>query len=211
MNKTTKVLSLAVAMFAIAGMTGVFSGEAFANPKGVPNDLKKDFSFQYIAIPEGTIPSCGNGKVIYTERGNSHDHIDFILQTEHKNHIEDCTSSSVEAPRATVHIDTADKYFVYVRLLGPPTADNKLDICAELKAHHDADNELSHLCLLGNISLDRSQSKNFKNVLSEDGLNINLKKRFADSLDDVTFSLDKGTGFKHAQFFLFQLKGRFFL
>jgi len=206
MNKTTKVLSLAVAMFAIVGMTGVFSGEAFANPKGVPNNLKKDFSFQYIAVPEGTFPSCGNGKVIYTERGNAHDHIDFILQTEHQSHIEDCTSSSIDAPRASVHVDTADKYFVYVRLLGPPTGDNTLDICAELKSVHDADDELSHLCLLGSISLDRSFAKKFKNVLSEDGLNINLKKLFADSLDDVTFSLDKGTGFKHAQFWLMSEK-----
>ena len=31
MNKTTKTLSLAVAMFAIAGMTGAFNNQAFAN------------------------------------------------------------------------------------------------------------------------------------------------------------------------------------
>jgi len=31
MNKTTKTLSLAVAMFAITGMTGAFSSQAFAN------------------------------------------------------------------------------------------------------------------------------------------------------------------------------------
>jgi hypothetical protein len=57
MNKITKTLSLAVAMFAIAGMTGAFSNPAYANGEGCsPGFWKNDASKRGAANWSGANP-----------------------------------------------------------------------------------------------------------------------------------------------------------
>ena len=79
MNKTTKTLSLTVAMFAIVGMVGVFSNsQVFADP--APEGTKKVYQFNIIARPNPYNGNCGEGDRIFVEagaKGLNHAHINI--------------------------------------------------------------------------------------------------------------------------------------
>lgn len=164
---------------------------AHANPPGAP-DGKLAFKFNYIAVPEGTNVGCGEGHRVITERG-AVGHIVWELDTSASGiHIEDCETESVDGDYAWIVGDEADKYDVFVRLLGPNTSSNTLDICRDIIIDFSdgIENDHTHLCLLGSVDLSRGGGTDRYTF---------PKKLFADDAEGELWHLDPGTDFRIAE------------
>jgi len=203
MNKTTKILSLAVATFAIVGMIGVFNSQAFANPPGAP-DGKLQFKFNIIAAPvgwSGNLPD-NNGHKIITERGANNQHILWTLcladvgqkskdcgpgHNNFNTHIEDHATEAIDGTEAEIHIDEANKYEVWVRIHGKNGG--TLSICSAIKTDHD--DPLKHdECLLGFVNLEKKGAvSNFKFP----------NKLFHDINEDILWHLNSNNDFRIAE------------
>ncbi len=202
MNKTTKALSFAVAMFAIAGLMVAFTNqEAYARPqptefevkehvmkinlKGTPNpnDAKcKDI--------EDGVNNIANNIYMFVPtdtRGGNHDHVD-VEQNDDFNRVTDNCTESIDNDRATLEIDTSsipDGYmlFVTLRMLGPPAGD--LKFCDQKFSLHEVPDTHCDLALLN----PHSGKPTFQ-------LN---KKLFDDDLEDQVWSLSGNGKFRIAQ------------
>ena len=149
--KTTKVLSFAVAMFAIAGLMVAFNNqEAYARPPlaGVGDHVMK---INLIGVPNGTDRNCdsGSSKNIYTPIGTDdggkvkenirHQHILWAPNTGTNAVTDHCTEGVGDAAdEAQVELDGGDYKFT-IRILGPANnGGNFFKYCSELISVHDS-------------------------------------------------------------------------
>jgi len=182
----------AVLALALIASLAIVHDEAQANPPGAPEGLKLAFKFNYIAVPEGTDVGCGSGHRILTERG-AVGHIVWELDTATSGfHVLDCETESIDDDYAWITGDEAEKYLVFVRILGPMDPDdNWLAICRDIITDiDDIEGSHTHDCLLGEITLTR-------------GSGIDRwtfdKKLFADDAEGELWHLEPGTNFQIAE------------
>ena len=177
MNKTTKTLSLAVAMFAIVGMVGVFSNsQVFADP--APEGTEKVYQFNLIARPNTYDGGCGEGNRMFVEADARHAHVAIVGGSEWN--VTDCNATSGNKGELTV--DGTGTFAVYAIAHGKPGTG--LDICADLRSVHDED-ELAgdeHECLVGTFDIKREKGKSHMKLVPA--------ALFDTSLEDVIWSLD---------------------
>jgi len=152
MNKTTKGISFAVAMFAIAGMMVAFNNqEAYARPPlaGVGDHVMK---INLIGVPNSTDRNCdsGSSKNIFTPIGTDdggkvkanpkHQHILWLPNLADTNAVTDHCTEGVGGANtpAEVKLEAGDYKFT-IRILGPVNeVKNFLKYCSELISVHTA-------------------------------------------------------------------------
>ena len=181
MNKTTKTLSLAVAMFAMVGMIGVFSNsQVFADP--APEGTKKVFQFNIIARPNPYTGNCGEGDRIFVEagaKGLKHAHINIVEAGEWD--VSDCNATGHH--RGELTFDGTGTFEVYAISHGKPGT--SIDICLSDRPTHDAEGEDGtvpfdeHECLIDVVTIKRESGKS--------SFSADLRALF---LDDSVWSLD---------------------
>ena len=197
MNKTTKGISLAVAMFAIGGLMIAFNNqEAYARPQvaGVGDHV---MTIHLKGVPNDTDRNCesGNNKNIYTmydtHKGDiqvNHQHIDW-LRADSNRVVDHCTENVGDpADRAEVEIKEGS-YIYTIRILGPNKVTNEITYCQQAKQIHDADVDGDVHCILDQQEI-RSNGKPSFSI---------PKNIFSDDFDDETWSLVTGSGFRNAQ------------
>src|SRR5262245_41729525 len=113
-----RVLGLVSAAIVVAAVSLIVSPlGALANPTDAPAG-QLAFKFNYHAVPAGANPTCGSGAKVYTRIGAT-GHIVWELDTSTSGFtIEDCKTESLDGDYAWIVGDAADKYSVYVVLLG---------------------------------------------------------------------------------------------
>jgi len=200
MNKTTKGISLAVAMFAIVGMMIAFdNNDAFANPKGIPQDEQIVKKINFIAKPTAAKngdPKCGNGdNKIWTLQGKRSSHIGWFLNLDNKQPvtITDCLTESIDGTDATIELDKAGVYNIYVviRAGAPDDAEKKLTFCIQTRTQEDSfDHQTLELCLVDTIEVKKKGGGEHTKLSS---------KIFKDSNEEIVYHTDQATKFKHAQ------------
>jgi hypothetical protein len=153
----------------------------------VPPGEKLAFSFNYIAVPNGSA-SCGQGHRVFSPlsaNGNlAGQHILWSYIAGGGIGIDDCLTEGFDGDYAEIHADLQGTYTVYVVLLGRNTSSNTLRICRNAGAVD------SHLCELGDITLGRgggTQRYSFPNKLFD-----------LDSVNEL-WHLEQGTNFRIAQ------------
>ena len=199
MNKTTKTLSVAIAMFAIVGMMGVFNNEAFANPKGIPQDETVVKKINFIARPDTSqgFPNCGNGdNKIWTVQGKRASHIGWFLNTANTQPVTiiDCYTESMDGDDAQIELDQAGVYNIYVviRAGAPDDAEKQLKFCIQTRTQEDSDtHQIDRLCLVDEITVTKKTGGEHTKLSS---------KIFKDSNEEIVYHTDQATKFKHAQF-----------
>ena len=189
-NSKNRIIALALASVLA---TSTFALTAYANPPGIPQEMKKAWKINLHGTPDGWGPNpCGSNVNVYMERGDAHDHMNFILDAGHSPHIVDCMTESIDGDPALVHADEAAKYTVAVRIEGK--MDGNLKICRNTFEAHAVDPEghefTADFCTLGFIDL----TKNGKESFSVFGA-----KLFDDALAGEVWSLSANGDFRIAQ------------
>ena len=224
MNKTTKGISFAVAMFAIAGLMVAFNNQdAYARPApaGVGDHVMK---INLIGVPNDTDRNCDSGSSsnIYTGIGTDNgDTIDSNKKHQHiiwDHGLSMTTGQPVTANKVVDHCtefvgedqDEAivellpGNYMVSIRMLGPVNdlPQNFLKICSELVSDH-ADEDTNH-CIVDGVEVD---DENLDKVQRNGGKPISTtlsKMLFDDSVEDQVWSTTTGNNFKIAQIDLWE-------
>ena len=204
LNKTTKTVSLAVAMFAIVGMMGVLNNEALANPPGIPNDETVVKRINFIARPDTSngFPQCGNGdNKIWTVQGNRASHIGWFLNTANTQPvtITDCYTESMDGDDAQIELDRAGVYNIYVRILAgaPGDAEKQLKFCIQTRTlEDDPQHQDDKLCLLDQFTVKEPITVKKKTGGEHTKLTAKI---FKDSAEEIVYHIDQATKFKHAQ------------
>jgi len=181
MNKTIKILSLAVAMFAIVGMTGVFiNSQVFADK--APDGFKKEYQFIIIARPNPYNGNCGEGDRLFVEagaKGLRHAHIN--IQEGGEWNVSDCNATGNK--RGEITFDGTGTFLVFAIARGTPGT--SIDICLQVQSVHDlegADGTIEfgdHLCLIDVVKIKRDAGKG--------SFSADLRGLF---LDDHVWSVD---------------------
>lgn len=171
----------------VAGMVlvlGTALWPAAANPPGVPDGLKLEFSFNMIGTPGDYEGGCGEGHRIFVQRDANHEH---VLVRDHDDgwHIEWCDATFGDT--AELHTDEAGTYDLYVRILGKPGG--QLTICADTLEDHATG---EHLCLLDSFTLNREGSKS--------SFQVRPDSLFDAELEDLIWSVWTNSDFRIAQF-----------
>ena len=214
LNKTTKGLSFAIAMFAIAGMMVAFNNqEAYARP--APDAPVGDhvMKINLIGVPNATDRNCDNGSSnnIYTPRGTDVDGVKIKDNIKHQhilwNHaspnsvVDHCTEGvGISADEAIVQLEPGN-YKVSIRILGPANdvSKNFLKICSETVSSH-LDDEISH-CVIEDMEIidqvNRNSGKPTSTVLP--------KNLFDDSVEGQVWSTTNGGLFRIAQIDIWEL------
>lgn len=175
MNKTTKTLSLTIAMFAIVGMMGVFSNEeAFANPKtedGNKIQGKKVFGWMLIGRPNNYDGGCGEGNRIFVDANSNRESIKVV--DGEKWNISQCNGTS--GNQAIIESTDVGSYTVYAVAKGKPGTGVDLSCYVE-------DEQGNVLCDIASFEIRKDGGKTqFKVVPSE---------LFDASLEDIIWNVD---------------------
>jgi hypothetical protein len=187
------LLVTALAVIVAATMAIVFSGSSGPDRAHADSPFpegKKVFQFNYIAVPEGTDPSCGNGARIFTERGAAAQHIYWTLDPAGGIKILDCETEAIDGDVAWITADLAGVYTVYVRLLGPNTSANSLSICRNVLDDPETVAVHDELCELGFVNLSRGGGTDKYTF---------PKKLFDDGAENELWHMEQGTKFRIAQ------------
>ena len=210
MNKTTKVLSFGLAMFAIAGLMVAFNNqEAYARPPvaGVGDHVMK---INLIGVPNGTDRNCdsGSNKNIYTLRGT--DDGDLVKKNPKHQHIlwhhgttntvvDHCTEGVGDAgDEAQVDLKEGDYKFT-IRILGPanPANNNFLKYCSELISVHDeTEANMEWDCVVDDATVADTTVSRGNGGSPSYTLPKNI---FDDDNEDQIWSTATGSGFRLAQ------------
>ena len=198
MNKTTRGISFAFVMFAIAGLMVAFNNqEASARPD--PGSPVGDhvMTIHLKGVPNDTDRNCesGNSKNIYTmydtHKGDiqvSHQHIDWLRSDV--NQVKDHCTENVGDPGDRAEVEMKEGSYIYtIRILGPNKVTNEITYCQQPKLIHDADVDGDVHCILDEQVIRDNGKPSFtipKNV-------------FSDQFDDETWSLVTGSDFRNAQ------------
>ncbi|MFB5610762.1 MAG: hypothetical protein ACE5RT_03045 [Nitrosopumilaceae archaeon] len=144
-NKTQKTLSLAVAMFAIVGMMGVFSNhEAFANPKtedGNKIEGKKVFNWMLIGRPNSYDGGCGDGNRIFVDADSKRESI--RVEDGEKWNVTQCNGTGNN--QAVIESADAGSYTVYAVAKGKPGTGVKLSCDVDDPTSDDPDDKLCEI------------------------------------------------------------------
>jgi len=176
MNKTQKTLSLAVAMFAIVGMMGVFSNpEAFANPKtedGTKIEGKKVFNWMLIGRPNSYDGGCGEGNRIFVDADSKRESIRVV--DADKWNVAQCNGTGNN--QAVIESADVGSYTVYAVAKGKPGTGVKLS-CDTVDAETGV-----QLCLVTDFEIKKDGVKTqFKIVPSQ---------LFDAELEDIIWTVD---------------------
>lgn len=196
MMTTIKTFRISALITAVLFAGTIFtSANALAAPKGIdPNEVGQLlYNFNVIAVPHDWAVSdteCPNsGHRIFFTRVDS-GRLGTILWTVDPNQpqkieITDCDGTDSEAD---IQVNGAGRFYVFVRLLGPSRSSLSL-LCEDTDLLNEA------LCLVGNVTLNRATSKDFVKIMAD---------LLADDLEQVTWTLDSITGFRHLQVRIYQ-------
>jgi hypothetical protein len=185
MNKTTKVLSMAVAMFALVGMIGGIGSQVFADP--APDGTKKVYQFNMIAKPNSFEGNCGNGDRIFIDTDDRSSRLQITENGEWD--VLDCNATSDQT--AKLGIDGAGDYILYAIAHGKPGTG--IDVCADYISEYDGDGDL---CEVGTFSIKRDGGKSQMKLVPSELFDI--------SLEDVIWDIDS-TGAPKIQFRVYQV------
>ena len=149
---------------------------------------KHVFNWNLIGTPHDYQGGCGDGRLIFVERGVNNAHITISNGTTWS--IVDCNGTGGNIAEMTSN--NLGIFDVYARILGKP--DGTLHVCAAATVA-DADGDL---CLLGTIDLTRKsgQSK----------FQVQPKSLFDASLQDVIWAVDTNKDFRIVQFRVYQVE-----
>lgn len=112
------IVGLILAIVGFLLFSALASSQVSANPPGAP-DGKMAFKFNYIAVPDGTVPNCiSNGHRMFTEEGRV-GHILWELHPADGIHMVDNCTESVDGDIGEIHADEANKYTIWARIHGP--------------------------------------------------------------------------------------------
>jgi hypothetical protein len=151
----TKVRNRVLLTVLTVALAALPFGTAQANPPGAPKG-KLAYKFNYIAVPPDTNQSvgCGSGHRVFTERGVA-GVIIWTVDTTLPTNVDDCLTQSMDGSPATISVDAADTYTIWVRIHGPNKPDNTLAICRSV--------DFDFLeCELGEVNLSRTGTDRFK-------------------------------------------------
>jgi len=185
MNKTTKALSIAIAMFAIVGMSGALGSPVFADP--APDGTKKVYQFNLIAKPNSYEGNCGNGDRIFID---ADDRSSKLRITENGSwNVLDCNATSDRV--AMLGIDGEGDYIVYAIAHGKPGTG--ISVCADYLSDYEGDGDL---CEVGSFSISREGGKSQMNLVPSELFDIEL--------EDIIWDIDS-TGAPKIQFRVYQV------
>ena len=180
MNKTTKVLSLAIMMVAMAGMTGITVPQAFAG-NGAPGVGSGGFQLNVKGVDKGdqlpdNADNSGGHKIFVKSTGKSKIYLqegdDFAVLDRDGT---DNNGALFQLPAPNTNCDVAGNdfdnacpnfeadYYVFARVLGKPTAgDVSIVTCVEdntdpTYSHNNGDPDA---CSLDGVSLPNANGKN---------------------------------------------------
>ena len=174
MNKTTRVLSITIAMFAVVGMMSAFNTQVFAAPPGVGEEAgKKVYQFNMIGRPNAFSGGCGEGNRVFVEADDKHAHM--VITDGDKWNVTDCNGTGGQ--RAELTTADAGQYVVYAVAKGKPGTG--ISVCADYLETHDIEGDL---CEIGTFEIKKDGGKtNFSLVPA---------KYFDASLEDLIWSID---------------------
>jgi len=211
LNKTTKVLSVALAMFAIVGMMVVINNQqAFARPAPDAPVGPHVMKINLIGVPNNTDRNCdsGNSKNIYTPIGTDdggkirdnpgHQHIFWFLAAS--NTVTDHCTEGVGVAEDAAEVDiVAGEYVVSVRILGPANdlPKNFLKICSETVTDHNGNIH----CVIDEVEIVDTVTRNSGKPVS-----TTLSKHlFNDAGENSVWSFVNGERFRLAQIDIWEL------
>jgi len=188
MNKVSKSIFFAIAMFAVVGMMG-FTTSAFAAPQPEPGK-NKVFQFNLIARPNNYDGGCGEGNRIFVNADDSSSRIRVTDDPDTNQwNILDCNATDDRT--ALIEVDETGDYIVYAIAHGKPGTG--ISICADYVSEYDGDGDL---CEVGTFSINRDGAKSqFKLVPSE---------LFDPTLEDIIWDVDS-TGQAKIQFRVYEV------
>jgi len=205
MQKITKVLSLALLMFAMTGMLGVFNSKAFAGHEEFPEEDKPDLElllkFNLVAHPKGGVETDGkclgnSSKVVHTVRGAGHEHIQFHQGMNNK--VVDHCTDSIDGNDALVNIDLTgleiEEVVYAIQLLGKPGG--KLNFCTMISIEHDDPDNFTH-CVIHTDS-----GEHIKRDKGKPGFTV-PKQLFAEKSKNQTWSSALGDDLRLAKVYVF--------
>jgi hypothetical protein len=161
-----------------------------ANPPGIPSGYKKVFQFNLIGVPKTYTGGCGNGARIFVDRGAAAAKVTVYYTATGGWDILNCNGSGSNV--ASLQNPDMGTFVVYARILGKPGG--SLTICADILVDQVSQETL---CALDTFSLTRSSGKStFKPVPNA---------IFATALYNVLWTIETNTGFRIAQFRIYQV------
>ncbi len=188
MNKTFKMTSLAVTMFALVGMMGGLGTQVFADP--APDGYKKVYQFNMIAKPNSFEGNCGNGDRLFID-ANDKSSVLRITYGEEWN-ITDCNATSDR--RGVLEVAEIGEYVVYAIAHGKPGTG--IDVCVDYESDfQDADAD-GILCEIGSFDIKRENGKSQMKLINADF--------FSPDLEDILWDIDS-TGAPKIQFRIYQV------
>jgi len=188
MNKTFKMTSLAITMFALVGMMGGLGTQVFADP--APDGTKKVYQFNMIAKPNSFEGNCGNGDRLFID-ANDRSSVLKITYGEEWN-ITDCNATSDR--RGILEVAETGEYVVYAIAHGKPGTG--IDVCVDYESEfQDADGDLL-LCEIGSFDIKRENGKSQMKLINADFFNPDL--------EDILWDIDS-TGAPKIQFRIYQV------
>ena len=188
LNKTTKVLSLTVAMFAIVGMIGFAADSVYAEKKGNPGTGKNGFNMViHGADKDKNVGDNGNSNSMFIKR-NGHTKIllsEGPFKILDRNGTDGTAAFQLPKPNPVctdgptndetlVDCDISFDYWAFARVLGKPIDSNfEIQTCADEVDDINNTGDLSNVCSLEKVSLPNANGKNsdkgakFTNVSKE--------------------------------------------
>ena len=213
MNKATRVLSLAILMVAMTGMTGITVDQAFAknggsgvgsggfqlNVKGVDKGDKLPDNAETSGGHKIFVKSSGKSKIYLTEGpfavldrdGTDRDGALFQLPKPNTN----CTDSGTAEQNFTDACPPEFKadYYVHARVLGPQgNGPVSIVTCVEDNTfgNHTRNNGEPDACSLDGVSLDNANGKNSKKGAKWTDVSRQLLTVCLDTIDDDVLVCD---------------------
>jgi len=200
-NKMTRIRPFRTLQFLTAVLVAAAmftSSHALAAPKGIdPAQVGKLlFNFNIHAVPnewvadDSTCPNSGH-RIFFTDATSGS--IGTILWTVDPAQsqiisILDCDGTTDH--EADIQLNGAGKFYVFARLFGPLRSSVNLS-CADTDLLNEA------LCLIGTVSLNRTNSKDVVKIMDD---------LFADNVEGVTWTQDNSTGFRIMQVRIYQAR-----
>jgi len=184
MQNKFKVLSFAIAMFAIVG--GMSFTTAHAVPQPEPGNTKA-YQFNLIARPNDYDGGCGDGNRIFVNADDSSSQIKVFEGSTWN--VTDCNATNDR--RASLEVDGVGTYKVYAIAHGKPGTG--ISICADYLSQYDGDGDL---CEVGNFSINRDGGKS--------GFKLVPSALFDASNEDIIWDVD-ATGQTKIQFRVYEV------
>lgn len=193
LNFKTMFVMFAVVMFALAFSTNY----VFANPPGGSRDSdvgKKLWSFNVLAVPQDNWSqddtTCSNqGNRIFFQRVNSGSIgvIEWIFDPAANQNFDIADCDGTNDAKAKVIVNDVLSVYVMIRIVGKKTDSLTLTCTQVLPVGED------DVCLIDTETFNKGKS--FTKI---------MENVFDNELEDVLWTLETSTGFRHAQVWVFE-------